>query len=175
MPVRRSTDDDNAAPSLLAAFFWVGVGLAPLAAIILLVADTNAPLRIAAVLGLTSVVLIGLSIALRRDSGLPDSGVEDRLLDEIEALRRELRSGLATMPVQAGPRAAGRAGMPAGREAAPGPRGVAPAGFGAGPPAGFELGPSAGFEPVPTATSRRGRSRGGCRLPSASSGTARRR
>ncbi|MBO4208402.1 hypothetical protein [Micromonospora echinofusca] len=135
MPVRRSTDDDKAAPSLLTALFWVGVGLAPLAAIILLVADTNAPLRIAAVLGLTSVVLIGLSIALRPDSGPPDPGIEDRLLDEIEALRHELRSGLAALPAPAGPRAAGRAGPPPAR----------------GVPSTGAVG-MAGAEPVPTAS-----------------------
>ncbi|MEU4774125.1 hypothetical protein [Micromonospora sp. NPDC023644] len=70
-------------------FFWAGVALAPVAALILLVADSNGPLRFAAVLAITAVVLIGLSIALRRDGAGPARTEE--LLDEIEQLRRELR------------------------------------------------------------------------------------
>ncbi|SIQ22723.1 hypothetical protein [Micromonospora avicenniae] len=76
--------------SLLTTLFWIGVGLAPVAALILLVADGNGPLRFAAVLAIVAVVLIGLSIALRSDG---ESG-QDRLaevFDEMDQLRRELR------------------------------------------------------------------------------------
>ncbi|WP_433388297.1 hypothetical protein [Micromonospora sp. KLBMP9576] len=73
----------------LAALFWTGVALAPVAVLILLVADSNGPLRIAAVLAIVAVVLIGLSIALRTDGAGPDRSEE--LLDEIAQLRRELR------------------------------------------------------------------------------------
>jgi hypothetical protein len=76
-------------PPLLAILFWIGVALAPVAALILLVADGNGPLRFAAVLAILAVVLIGLSIALRADGGGPADTEE--LLDEIEQLRRELR------------------------------------------------------------------------------------
>ncbi|MFI9642837.1 hypothetical protein ACIG87_22710 [Micromonospora sp. NPDC051925] len=75
---------------LLAVLFWTGVAFAPIAALILMVADGNGPLRFAAVLAITSVVLIGLSIALRADDGARSSGEE--VLDELEQLRRELRS-----------------------------------------------------------------------------------
>ncbi|MER7459685.1 hypothetical protein [Micromonospora sp. NPDC126480] len=89
MPAPVATDDTRN-PSLLTALFWVGVALAPVAALILLVADGNGPLRFAAVLAILAVVLIGLSIALRADGG---SGGEE-LREEIEQLRRELRGEL---------------------------------------------------------------------------------
>ncbi|WP_328342314.1 hypothetical protein [Micromonospora sp. NBC_00421] len=81
---------EKRSPQLLTVLFWVGVALAPVAALILLLADGNGPLRFAAVLAITSVVLIGLSIALRADGGAGSSGPE--ALDEVEELRRELRS-----------------------------------------------------------------------------------
>ncbi|MGR6322543.1 hypothetical protein Q2K19_12875 [Micromonospora soli] len=77
--------------SLLTVLFWIGVGLAPLAALILLVADGNGLLRFGAVLAILAVVLIGLSVALRPDGGGAAAGA-DELRDEIEQLRRELRS-----------------------------------------------------------------------------------
>lgn len=72
----------------LSLLFWAGVACAPVAALLLLVADTNGPLRVAAVLAIVAVVLIGLSIALRAGSGGADA---DQLRDEIEEMRRELR------------------------------------------------------------------------------------
>ncbi|SCE73629.1 hypothetical protein GA0074695_0706 [Micromonospora viridifaciens] len=77
--------------SLLTVLFWVGVALAPLAALILLVADGGGLLRIGAVLAILAVVLIGLSIALRGDGGAGAAGVEE-LRDEVEQLRHELRN-----------------------------------------------------------------------------------
>ncbi|WP_262282709.1 hypothetical protein [Micromonospora sp. MA102] len=82
---------ENRSPQLLTVLFWIGVALAPLAALILLVADGNGPLRFGAVLAILAVVLIGLSIALRAESGGGVSGAEE-LREEIEQLRRELRS-----------------------------------------------------------------------------------
>ncbi|MET8232841.1 hypothetical protein ABZS77_19430 [Micromonospora sp. NPDC005298] len=83
------TSDARRQPRLPTLLFWAGVGLAPVAALILLVADGNTPLRFAAVLAIVAVVLIGLSIALRPDG---ESARVDELLDEIEELRRELRA-----------------------------------------------------------------------------------
>ncbi|MEU2615556.1 hypothetical protein ABZ570_28875 [Micromonospora sp. NPDC007271] len=77
--------------SLLTVLFWAGVALAPLAALILLVADGGGLLRIGAVLAILAVVLIGLSIALRGDDGAGAAGAEE-LRDEIEQLRHELRN-----------------------------------------------------------------------------------
>ncbi|WP_199737010.1 MULTISPECIES: hypothetical protein [Micromonospora] len=74
---------------LLTVLFWIGVALAPLAALILLVADGNGALRFGAVLAILAVVLIGLSIALRPEGG--GTAEAEELREEIEQLRRELR------------------------------------------------------------------------------------
>ncbi|WP_020493364.1 hypothetical protein [Salinispora vitiensis] len=85
MPVPAETDDPRS-PRLPTALFRVGVVCAPVAALLVLVADSNGLLRIAAVLALLAVVLIGLSIALR-----PDGGARvGELRGEVERLRREL-------------------------------------------------------------------------------------
>ncbi|WP_196222410.1 hypothetical protein [Micromonospora sp. CP22] len=73
---------------LLTVLFWGGVALAPVAALILLVADGNGPLRFAAVLAIMAVVLIGLSIALRTDGG---GQYSEEFRAEVDELRRELR------------------------------------------------------------------------------------
>ncbi|MEU4470780.1 hypothetical protein [Micromonospora sp. NPDC023888] len=88
-----ATSDARRQPQLLTVLFWAGVALAPVAALILLVADGNGPLRFAAVLAIVAVVLIGLSIALRPDG---EGARADELLDEIEELRQELRTEIAT-------------------------------------------------------------------------------
>ncbi|MFI2710327.1 hypothetical protein ACH495_09385 [Micromonospora sp. NPDC018662] len=82
---------DKRTPTLLTVLFWTGVGLAPLAALILLVADGNGTLRFGAVLAILAVVLIGLSMALRAENGA-DGTVSEGLREELEQLRRELRA-----------------------------------------------------------------------------------
>ncbi|WP_407566926.1 hypothetical protein [Polymorphospora sp. A560] len=81
---------------LLPTLFWVGVGLAPLAALLILLARGEGVLRIAAVLAVLGTVLIGLSVTLGRDVGVGRAGLEDRLLDEIDVLREELRTDIST-------------------------------------------------------------------------------
>ncbi|GAA2047423.1 hypothetical protein [Polymorphospora rubra] len=81
---------------LLPILFWVGVGLAPLAALLILLARGEGVLRIAAVLAVLGTVLIGLSVTLGREIAPGRGGAEDQLLDEIDALREELRSDIAT-------------------------------------------------------------------------------
>ncbi|GAA2714594.1 hypothetical protein ACFY2R_08820 [Micromonospora olivasterospora] len=84
---------DRRDPRLLSALFWTGVAFAPVAALILLVADGNGLLRLAAVLAIVAIVLIGLSIALR-----PDGAVEvEELRDEIEQVRRELHGEIVAV------------------------------------------------------------------------------
>ncbi|MDG4794342.1 hypothetical protein [Micromonospora sp. WMMD1082] len=87
MPAPVPADTRN--PQLLTVLFWGGVALAPVAALILLVADGNGPLRFAAVLAILAVVLIGLSITLRTEGGGRPHAEELRV--EIDELRRELR------------------------------------------------------------------------------------
>ncbi|NED57342.1 hypothetical protein G3I24_41480, partial [Micromonospora aurantiaca] len=82
---------DKSTPTLLTVLFWVGVGLAPLAALILLIADGNGSLRFGAVLAILAVVLIGLSIALRPEGGSGGAAAEE-MREELAQLRRELRA-----------------------------------------------------------------------------------
>ncbi|MFI7251214.1 hypothetical protein [Micromonospora chalcea] len=82
---------DKRNPTPLTVLFWIGVGLAPLAALILLIADGNGSLRFGAVLAILAVVLIGLSIALRPEGGSGGAASEE-LREELEQLRRELRA-----------------------------------------------------------------------------------
>lgn len=79
---------------LLTALFWIGVGLSPIAAALLLIADSNALLRIAAVLALMSVALIGLSITLRSASIREE--LEATFFDEIDELHKALRNDIET-------------------------------------------------------------------------------
>lgn len=85
MPAPVLPDDKRALPRST-LLFWAGVALAAIAALLLLVAEGNGTLRVAAVLALTSVVVIGLSVTLRPDDG---AAVQE-LFDEIEELRAEI-------------------------------------------------------------------------------------
>jgi hypothetical protein len=81
---------------LLTVVFWVGVGLAPLAALLLLVGQSAGALRVAAVLAVFAVVLIGVSITLRRDAEAVRVDLEEMLLEELESLRGGVRNDIAT-------------------------------------------------------------------------------
>ncbi|MEV1286006.1 hypothetical protein [Micromonospora sp. NPDC049679] len=87
---------DSRRRSLLMVLFWVGVGLAPLAALLLLLGQGGGPLRIAVVLAVLAVVLIGISITLRGDAETVRLDMEEALLDEIDTLREDLRNDIAT-------------------------------------------------------------------------------
>jgi hypothetical protein len=82
--------------SLATPLFWGGVGLAPLASLLLLVAEGSGPLRVAAVLAVLAVVLIGLSITLRGDAESVRVDLEETLLGEIDELRGDSRKDIAT-------------------------------------------------------------------------------
>lgn len=81
---------------LFPVLFWGGVGLAPLAALLILLGSGGTPVRIGAVLGVLAPVLIGVSFAFRPD---PDSirlHFEETLLEELDLLRAEVREEIAT-------------------------------------------------------------------------------
>ncbi len=77
--------------------FWIGVGLAPVAAVLLLLSQGGAPLRVAAVLAIFSVVLIGLSVTLRQDLDGVRVEIEESVLDEADAIREETREDIVTV------------------------------------------------------------------------------
>lgn len=80
---------------LLPVLFWAGVGLAPLAGLLLLFGN-GGTLRVGAFLGVLTLVLIGLSIALRPDANLVRLQFEETLLEEIDQLRAEIREDIAS-------------------------------------------------------------------------------
>jgi hypothetical protein len=71
------------------------VGLAPVAAALLLLSTGAGGLRVAAVLTILTVVLVGLSIMLRPDARTVRVDIEDQLFDEIDALRESIRQDIA--------------------------------------------------------------------------------
>lgn len=72
--------------------FWVGVAIAPLAALLLVIGNGVGPLRAAAVLAVLSVVIIGLSVVLRDDAAMVKDDVEDQLRTEVDRLRADIDS-----------------------------------------------------------------------------------
>ncbi len=81
---------------LLPALFWIGVGLAPLAAGLLLLGQSGGLLRVAAVLAVVSIVLIGLAVGLRRDPDAVRGEFEHTLAEEMDALRDDVRDDIRT-------------------------------------------------------------------------------
>jgi hypothetical protein len=81
---------------LLPVLFWVGVGLAPISALLLLLGQSNGTLRIAAVLAVLCVVLIGLSVVLGGNAETVRNDLEDSLREDLDALRGEVRGEIAT-------------------------------------------------------------------------------
>ncbi|HEY0699211.1 MAG TPA: hypothetical protein VGD43_15535, partial [Micromonospora sp.] len=93
MPARDTAGRPRAG-RLPAVLFWAGAGLAPVAALLLLFSDGNGGLRTAAVLALSVVVLIGLSVYLRNGADVV-ADVEATLDEELEELRTALRREFA--------------------------------------------------------------------------------
>jgi hypothetical protein len=89
------TQEGRRGGRLLTVVFWTGVGLAPVAALLVLVSGSTG-LRVAAVLAILVVVLIGLSIMLKPDAMSARRDLEDTLFDEIDALRDEVRQDITT-------------------------------------------------------------------------------
>lgn len=90
------TQEDQRGARLLPLLFWAGVGLAPLAALLLLLGSGTTPMRAAIGVITLSVILIGLSITLRRDTDTLRIELEDMTLDEIDAVRADVRDDIAT-------------------------------------------------------------------------------
>ena len=82
---------------LLTYLFWGGIGLAPLAALLLIVVGSStAGLRFAAILAILAVMAIGISITLRRDATTIKIDLEETMLDEIDMLRGDVRADITT-------------------------------------------------------------------------------
>src|SRR5439155_27222666 len=72
---------------LAPALFWCGIAVAPIAAFLLLIAHSAGPVRLSAALAVLAVILIGLSMVLRRDPEAVRDEIEHILLDEVDGLR----------------------------------------------------------------------------------------
>ena len=97
------SDRDPEAPQnarLLTVLIWAGVGLAPVAALVVLLAGSDNAIRFAVLLTAVCVVLIGAALLIRNDSVLPGTDVEEK----VEALRGELREEIAASGRAAGHR-----------------------------------------------------------------------
>jgi hypothetical protein len=96
MPAPDSSQEERRDERLTTGLFWGGVGIAPLAALLLLIGRSGGPLRIAAVLAILAVVMIGLSITLRSNSDAIRVEMEEVLYEEIDALRKDVREDIGT-------------------------------------------------------------------------------
>src|SRR3954447_1319295 len=94
MPAAATTRDMRA-PRLLTGAFWSGVGLAPLALLIMVVGGSAGAIEVALALGLVSIVLIGLSISMRREDVPVRSEIEQLVYDEVDTLRDDIREDIA--------------------------------------------------------------------------------
>jgi hypothetical protein len=79
---------------LLPALFWSGVGLTPIAALLLLIGSGTGSIRFAVVLVLVSMVLIGVSITLRRESESVRTELQETIFDEIDVMRGDVRNDI---------------------------------------------------------------------------------
>ena len=89
MPDRDPEASQNA--RLLTALIWAGVGLAPVAALVVLLGGSDNSIRFAVLLIAVCVVLIGAALLVRNDPVLLRMGIEE----QVEALREELREEIA--------------------------------------------------------------------------------
>ena len=87
---------DRRSSKLPPALLWAGVGVAPLAALALVLGSGERSLRIAIGLALLAVVLIGLSIVLRPTIEAVKVDLEDSLYDEMDVVREDMRNDIAT-------------------------------------------------------------------------------
>ncbi len=81
---------------VLQGLFWSGVGLAPLAVLILLFGQGTGPLRVAVILAVLTVVLIAVSVVLRPTVDLVRVDIEERVLEDVEHVRVQLRQDITT-------------------------------------------------------------------------------
>lgn len=90
MPASYEPEGERAGRRRLAWLFWAGVGVAPLAALLLLMGQGVGALRAAAVLAVLSVVMIGLSVTLREDVTTVRDDFSETLRREVDLVRADV-------------------------------------------------------------------------------------
>ncbi len=91
-----ATETQKQRNTLLAALFWVGVGLTPLAAGLVLLSGGSFGLRLGVVLIVLAVVMTGLAVMLRPDGARVRTEVEEMVFEELDVLREDVREDIAT-------------------------------------------------------------------------------
>jgi hypothetical protein len=81
---------------LLQGIFWGGIGLAPLAILVLLFGHGSGSLRVAVILAVLTVVMIAVSVVLRPSVELVRVDIEERVLDEVDRVRVQAREDITT-------------------------------------------------------------------------------
>lgn len=89
------TRDDQRGERVYSILFWVGVALAPIAALMLLISSGTGGLKGALGVVIISVILIGVSIVMRRDGEGLRTELEETVFDEIDALRADVRADIS--------------------------------------------------------------------------------
>jgi hypothetical protein len=93
-PPRKQNDPRRG--QLVQRMLWGGVALAPLAVLILLFGSSTGSLRFAVILITFSVTMIAISVALRPSLELVRADIEERVLDEVDAIRARAREDVTT-------------------------------------------------------------------------------
>ncbi|WP_041832971.1 hypothetical protein [Actinoplanes sp. N902-109] len=88
--------EEKPSSTLLRALIWAGVGLAPVAAIIVMVTGSTGAMRFAVLLVAVCVILLGAAMLIRNDPVLLSMDVEERVAAEVEALRNDLRGEIGS-------------------------------------------------------------------------------
>src|SRR5215475_4492818 len=75
---------------------WIGIVLAPVAALLILVGSGTGSSRFALFLLVLAVVLVGIGSVLRADGNKVRAEVEDMVVEEIDGLRGDIRKDITT-------------------------------------------------------------------------------
>src|SRR4051794_19940954 len=81
---------------LVQGLFWGGVGLAPVAILVLLFGSGTGSLRIAVTMSVLTIVALAVSIAMRPSVEIMRVDIEHRVLDEMERVRLRTHDDITT-------------------------------------------------------------------------------
>ena len=81
---------------VLHGLFWGGMGLAPVAVLVLLFGQSTGSLRVAVTLSVLTIVMLAVSVALRPSVEMLRVEIEHRVLDELERVRVRSREDITT-------------------------------------------------------------------------------
>lgn len=91
-----ATETQKQHGALLTVGFWLGIGLTPLAMLLVLMSDGGLGIRVAAILGILATALVGLAVKLRPDGAAVRAEVEEMVFEELDVLREDVREDIST-------------------------------------------------------------------------------